>query len=120
MSDHPSHCPNLDCRHARRTPGPRPPERERFYRRKGSYPRLGDGRVARFQCKSCGRHFSEQTFAEDYREKKPELDPAVERLARAGCSARRAARLLGVDRKTVLRRYHRLGALRGPRWRRRR
>lgn len=103
MSLEPPACPNPRCAHSR--PGTAPGRR--FYRRKGSFPRAGDRRVARFQCKGCGKHFSEQTFAADYREKKPEITPAVERLAAAGYSARGAARLLGVNRKTVARRYRR-------------
>ena len=66
----PPYCPNGACRH-RRTAISRS---SAFFRRKGSFARLGDRRVARFQCKICGRHFSEQTFRVDYRWKRPELD----------------------------------------------
>ena len=68
----------------------------------------GEQRVARFQCKTCGKHFSEQTFSPDYRDRKPELGPQIARLLAAGYSQRSSARLLGVNRKTVARRALRL------------
>jgi transposase-like protein len=81
-----------------------------FFRRKGSFQRRGARRVVRYQCKQCNKHFSEQTFAEDYREKRPELLGEIARLLRAGYSQRASARLLGANRKTVARRARRLRA----------
>jgi transposase-like protein len=107
----PPHCPNRRCEHHHR------PGSSRFFRRKGAFARSGDRRVARFQCKACGKHFSEQTFSPDYRDKKPEIEPAIRRLAAAGYSIRRTARLLGINRKTAARRMARLrseGPARGP------
>ena len=110
MSFEPTACPNPTCVHAR--PAGSPGREDRFYRRKGSFRRSGDRRVARFQCRHCGKHFSEQTFSPDYREKKPEITVLVERLAGEGHGARSTARLLGVNRKTVTRRLRRLRARR--------
>jgi len=104
MIERPTHCPNPYCIHGREAPRG---SAGRFYRRKGSFARAGEERVARFQCKSCGRWFSEQTFRPSYRLKRPDLDPALLLLRRRGCSIRQAARLLGVHRSTVARRVHR-------------
>lgn len=103
-------CPNSRCSHHRRRSGPAPLASDGgpFFLRKGSFSRAGERRVLRFQCKRCRRHFSEQTFSIDYRDKRPELMAEVTRLLEAGYSQRRSARLLGVNRKTVSRRARRL------------
>jgi len=103
-------CPNSRCSHHRRRLGPAPLAADGgpFFRRKGSFSRAGARRVHRFQCKRCNKHFSEQTFSVDYRDKRPELMAEVTRLLEAGLSQRRSARLLGVNRKTVSRRARRL------------
>ena len=103
MTDLPPRCPNPDCPKS----NPATESALPFFRRKGSFLKGGDLRVARFQCKTCGKHFSEQTFAPDRGEKRPELTPAVERLAKEGYSARQAAALLRVNRKTVSWRFRR-------------
>ena len=117
VPESPPCCPNSRCSHHRRRRGPAPLAADGgpFFRKKGSYIRAGDRRVLRFQCKRCSKHFSEQTFADDYREKKPELMAVVTRLVQAGYSERRSARLLGVNRKTVSRRVRRLRTARRTR-----
>jgi hypothetical protein len=116
LTEQPPNCPNQRCTQHRRRPGPPPVHDDGgpFFRRKGSFARTGDRRVARFQCKRCLKHFSEQTFSDDYREKRPELMVEVRRLILAGYSQRRSARLLGVNRKTISRRARRLHVPRSP------
>ena len=97
MANTPPWCPSRACESAR-SPDPA------WFTNRGTFPRA-DGRVVRrYQCKSCGRHFSEQTFRPDYRQKLPRINTPLRALLAAGTSLRAAARLLGVDRKTVLRR----------------
>jgi transposase-like protein len=105
MPTTPERCPNNRCRHSPRRRVPTDPP---FFRRKGAFRRSsGDEFVARFQCKSCGKHFSEQTFRNDYRERLPELEATLRLMQASGFSRRRAAKLLGVHRKTVAKRYRR-------------
>lgn len=97
MPHPPPRCPNLACAHHERLT-------RSFFRHRGSYSRLDDSRVRRWECKGCGRHFSEQTFSPSFRAKKPAVDAPLARLREQGVSARAAARLLGLNRKTVIRR----------------
>jgi len=88
--------------------------------RKGSYFRTSDGqRVPRFLCRRCGRSFSSGTFLHCYRQKKRKLNHPVKLLLNSGVSQRRAAVLLRVNRKTVVRKFRLLAAqarLENERW----
>lgn len=99
---HPPFCPRFGCPSAIA-------ELPFHFRRSGSFRRKCDGRsVQRFRCLACGRGFSTQTFKTNYRYRKPFLHHT---LAFALCSKvtrRQAARLLGVNRKTVERRFRRM------------
>ena len=100
----PKFCPHRNCRcHARGNPQFR-------WVRRGSYTRKCDRRtIPKFQCKSCGDHFSQQSFANTYYMKKPELLPAVAAGMVAGSAARQSARSLGCSHTTVVRLRNRLG-----------
>ena len=102
----PPFCPNPSCRHHASTDG----GPESFYRCKGVFRRSGDKVVRRFQCKACRRHFSEQTFRSDFRQKNTAINARLARLREAGVSVRAAARLVGVNRKTAASRYRDLAA----------
>jgi hypothetical protein len=98
----PTRCPNPDCLHSDADPaesGAAP-----FYWCKGTFRRHDLRAVRRYQCKECGRHFSEQTFSETWRRRRGDVDEPLRRLLERGISLRSAARLLGVNRKTVGRR----------------
>ena len=97
MSRMPLRCPNARCRHARSPEGA-------WFERRGTFSRRDGRLVRRFLCRCCHRWFSEQTSRLDYRQKLPEINAPLRRLLAMGTSLRAAARLLGVDRKTVLRR----------------
>ena len=103
MQFRPRFCPNPDC-----------PSRAREapfrYRRCGTYHRRCDGRdVQRFQCRSCRRSFSTQTFRLDYRFQLPHHDGAIFRALVSKVTHRQTARMLGIDRKTVHLRLRRWG-----------
>jgi transposase-like protein len=99
---HPTFCPNPCCDSELR----RVPFR---YRKRGSYHRKCDGRtVPRFLCLVCMRGFSRQTFRANYRHRLPTLNYQLIRLLYSKVTRRQAARVLGVNRKTVERRYRRL------------
>ena len=66
-------------------------------------------RVKRFRCQSCGKTFSENTFSEIYRQKKPHINAQVFELLCSAVSQRRSARLLKVNRKTIVRKFLLMG-----------
>jgi transposase-like protein len=100
----PRFCPNRDCRcHAGNDPQFR-------WVRKGSYSRKCDRRtIPKFKCKSCGRCFSQQSFAVTYYMKKPHLLQAVAAGLVGGSAARQVARTNGCSHTTVVRLNNRLG-----------
>lgn len=98
-----------------------------FFHRDGLYhPRCRAHPVQRFRCRVCRRRFSRQSFRADRNQKKPHLNAAFLRLMLACVALRQAARVLGVARRTVERRFlwlarhaaqfhaNRLAALEGP------
>lgn len=98
----PPRCPNRSCdRHRQPVPD--------FFRRAGSYrPSCRTHPVPRFECRSCGRGFSFQTFRLDYRDRRPDLNLALlERLV-GGATLRHCARSLRADCKTVQRKFRKI------------
>ena len=95
----PARCPSLSCSaHLGSTEG--------FFSRDGWYrPRCRAHLVQRYRCRVCGRRFSRQTFRADRGQKKPYLNAAFLRLMLACVGQRQAARVLGVARRTVERRF---------------
>jgi transposase-like protein len=80
------------------------------FKRRGLYSRKCDGRkVQRYQCLVCCRSFSLQTFRTDYRWQKPGLHFRVFEGLVSKTSLRQMARILGVRRPTIERRFRRLG-----------
>ena len=100
----PSLCPYLDCQaHTRGAPSG--PISRRLIRR-GRYFRVEDSRwISRFLCPRCRRSFSSSRFSPCFRQKKRRLNLSVRALLSSGCSQRRMARLLQIDRKTVVRKF---------------
>ena len=88
----PPFCPHADCvQHRDAADG--------FYRRKGFYhPKCRSYPVPRFQCRSCGRGFSRQTFHYSYAQKKPWLDLEIIEELVMGVGLRPLARKLGISR----------------------
>ena len=80
------------------------------YRRHGTFRRRCDGRdVPRFQCLTCGRTFSSQTFRVDFRLRKPWIDTVLLQHFVSKVTLRQSSRLLGVRLPTVTRRHRRYG-----------
>ncbi len=99
----PPHCPWPGCSRHRATG-------DFLYKREGSYTRSADRRrVARFRCKSCGRGFSQQSFACSYYAKRPRLIPCIAAGLNAGSAHRQIARTIGCSPSTVTRRAAQLG-----------
>ena len=80
------------------------------YKDFGFYYRQTDNRkVQRYQCLSCKRTFSTQTFSTTYWQKKPELDALVFSKTVNGMANRQIARDLKVDPATINHKLERLG-----------
>ena len=61
--------------------------------------------MARYRCRDCGRGFSSRTLKSTYRQHRPDLNEVVLHLYASGMSQRRMAIVLGVDRKTIVRKF---------------
>lgn len=76
----------------------------RRVRRLGTFRRRSDGRrVQRFYCTFCGRSFSRATGHPCFGQNKRHKNEIIRRLLCGGVSQREAARILGINRKTVVR-----------------
>ena len=94
-------CPNSQCFSSS--------VEQKIYR-DGSYYRPSDGRVVqRFKCKNCGKKFSSATFQAAYKQNKRRINHILKGLFSSGNSQRRCAKLLGVARKTIERKFKFLG-----------
>jgi len=98
----PPFCPRRNCRFNRSgRPG--------FARRHGRYYSSSHSHpIIRYRCVACRATFSVMTYRYAYRQKKPRIDALLLRLLCSGVSLRGAARLLGVNRKTITRKLSRL------------
>lgn len=92
------HCPDSEC------PTQKDDSKTRRVIRKGSYWRRSDGqRVRRYLCKGCRKSFSSGIRNPCFRQKKRDVNFKLSRLQTSGVSQRRAALILRVNRKTVVR-----------------
>jgi len=74
--------------------------------RKGFYFRRSDGqRIQRYACLSCQNTFSAATGSPCFGQKKRKANFMVEKLLCSGVSQRRAAIVLGLNRKTIVRKF---------------
>ena len=95
-------CPDLKCT-SQSSRDPKPAS----VVRNGSYLRRSDSRrITRYFCKNCGSYYSRATLDPRFRQKKRRINPELSRLLSSAVSLRRAAILLRVNRKTVVRRVH--------------
>lgn len=72
----------------------------------GSFYRKSDSRrIQRYFCKSCSKHFSKASAHPCFLQKKRRINPVLKKLLCSGVSQRRAAQILMVNPKTVIRRF---------------
>lgn len=82
------------------------PAGQRKLRTHGSFWRKSDGRrVTRFWCSTCNKTFSRATLNPCFRQKKRNKNVLVARLLTGGMSQREIARVLRLNRKTVVRKF---------------
>lgn len=92
-------CPYCPKRHEKRS-ALRPP------RRWGRFRRKSDGQwINRFWCSRCAKHFSTATSNPCYRQKKRHKNTLLFKELVGGVSQRECARILGLNRKTVVRKF---------------
>lgn len=97
-------CPNTRCRSQL--------DQSFAYRKRGYFITKWNAQpVPRYQCKICSKYFSSHTFKNWYRHKKPYLNLEIFRLYSSGVTLRRLAKVCGVNRKTVHRKFLYLAAL---------
>jgi transposase-like protein len=65
--------------------------------------------VPRFYCGLCLKYFSSATGSKNHAQKKRSLNHTIQRLLVAGVSQREIARMLEVNRKTVVRKFLLMG-----------
>ena len=65
--------------------------------------------LQRFKCAACRKSFSLATFDKCFRQRKRTVNFKLRNLLASGCSQRRAAFLLNINRKTVVRKFLFLG-----------
>ncbi len=101
-----TNCPNVNCKSNQNSS-----LISRSIVPNGSFFRKSDSRkIRRYQCRVCNKYFSAATFSPCFAQKKRRINPALNKLLCAGVSQRRAAIILKVDRKTVVRRFRFLAA----------
>lgn len=98
----PPRCPNRSCgMHASPDPG--------FCRRRGYYsPKCRPEPVPRFDCRSCGRGFSRQTFRIDYRDHRPECNVRLFECLVSGVGLRQAGRIVKLGVNAVQHKFRKL------------
>jgi transposase-like protein len=78
----------------------------RWIAQHGFYRRRCDSKlIQRFRCTSCGKTFSNQTFNLTFRQHKPRVNQMVRKVLCSKMSFRRAAKVLQLNRKTVVRKF---------------
>ena len=76
----------------------------------GFYSRKSDQvRVQRYRCQNCKKSFSDASYSACFGQKKRQFNGAVLKYLVSGVSQRRASLLLGINRKTVVRKFIFLG-----------
>lgn len=98
----PPFCPQAGC------PAHYQPPEPRWYDRFGTYYSRRSGRVQRYRCRYCGRHFSDSSFSLDYYAKRRVDYSHLMNLVCSCSGIRQMSRILHVHRQTVLNRIMRL------------
>ena len=102
-------CPYKECPSLTQVEGASP--KPGHVVRNGSFHRSSDSkRVSRFVCRDCDRTFSRATTSPCFRQKKRKLNDSIRVFLASGVSQRRCAKILNINRKTVVRKFLFLGA----------
>ncbi len=107
-------CMKLICPHCKSPKSEKSGQRNVI--RAGVFQRKSDGHnIRRFRCLRCLKYFSRATLHPAYRQKKRHLNETILRLLGGGVCMREAARILGINRKTIARKKRYLALVCGER-----
>ena len=96
-----TNCPNPECTN-HHSPSPRRGQ----VVLNGNFFRSSDSRwIQRYHCKACSRHFSKATNHPCFMQKKRRINAPLNELLCSGVSQRRAAKILKVNPKTIVRHF---------------
>ena len=92
------HCINPNCKSSN-------PKLARIVRN-GFYFRRSDHRkITRYRCLNCNRYYSSASFDPNFRQKRRDLNAIIKRSLCSGISQRRLAFNLGINSKTIVRKF---------------
>lgn len=91
-------CPKCSLKYQRSPKSNCPITKDGFFKRSSDRKR-----VQRYHCKACQKHFSSATLGDCFRQKKRHYNSKVSRLLVSVVSLRESARVLKINRKTVVR-----------------
>jgi len=94
-------CPNPNCI----LTSPFGPKIKPIIRNGSTFRKCDSRRIQRFYCRLCGSYFSKATFDPRFGQKVRRENPMLFKLFSSGVSQRRAAVILNLNRKTVVRRF---------------
>jgi hypothetical protein len=96
VNDDPKYCPNDKCIY-RESP------QEGFFRRRGTYStkRQEGAPIRRYECKGCGRVFSQQSLSPERDQKRPDINDTLAKLLCEGVTMRGCGRVLNVSYDTI-------------------
>ncbi len=94
-------CPNPSCL----LPAHSSPKIRPIVRNGRAYRRSDSRWIQKYFCRICGTHFSQATFDIRYHQKNRRINPRLYLLLVSGVSQRRAAKILNVNLKSVVRRF---------------
>lgn len=102
----PKHCPKCAETPEAWKASPMPLKVSSWYLKRGYYKTKHNGQpVPRYQCKRCRHLFSSHSLLPTYRQKKPAMNKEVYKWYSSGTTQRRMAINLGINRKTVARKF---------------
>lgn len=98
-------CPNKDCSN-HESPG------AFFFSKQGYFKTKWNAQpVPRYRCKACGKYFSSHSSRATFRQHRPDLNKRILDLYASGMTQRRMAMVLGVNLKTIVRKFLFVGLL---------
>jgi transposase-like protein len=100
----PIRCPKCNSKYLRARNSDKKIIKDGFFRRSSDRKS-----VQRYYCKSCDQHFSAATFSDCYNQKKRQFNSKVSRQLSSVVSLRECARILKINRKTVIRKFKFMG-----------
>jgi hypothetical protein len=97
-------CPNSKCI-SHSLVSEKRPKKSLFVRNGFDFRKDDSRKIQTYRCLGCGKSISDATNHPAFRQRKRRINPLIEKLFVSGVSQRRAAIILGINRKTVVRKF---------------